>query len=284
MSDPVPEGPGTEHPAIAAMQVRAKVAHEEVIRARAALEAAEREQAFWDVLGGHLARGEMASVLVLLDRNREYTTALEAKRDPGSQELASLRHDAHEYAVSSANSLGRTFPEAAQRAGLTIDPSSRHPRYTFQGGFIRLELDERRLLAKLRTREGDEREYGLDLDLLVRALGEEVTRLFDRDFKPDTFLRSLHTAYSAVLRAEDLPEGTEVPIRKVTHRLGKNLNRFSGDEFNVDLARAIQSNHTSIDRMQLHLNHTRNTRQGMLLYGLEQGGYVGFVSFKREER
>ena len=266
------------------MQARAKVGHEEAIRARAALEAAEREQLFWDVLVGHLVRGEMASVLLLVSGNREYLTALEAKRDPAWQELASLRHDAHEYAVSSAKSLGRAFPEAAQRAGLTIDPSSRHPRYTFRGGFIRLELDERRLLAKLQTREGDEREYGLDVDLLVRTLREEVARLFDRDFKPDAFLRSLYTVYSAVLRAEDLPEGTEVPIRKVTHRLGKNLSRFSGDEFNVDMARAIQSNNTSIDGMRLHLNHTRNTRQGMLLHGLEQGGYVGFVSFKREEQ
>jgi len=289
MSEAASEGPASdqstvaEHPTLGAIRKRVKVADEGAHRARAALEAAERERAFWEVLIAHAARGEMGSVLLLIDRNREYLTALEARHDPAWQELASLRRDAYEHAVSTAKTLGRTFPEAARRGGLTIDPSSRHPRYTFRNGFIRLEFDEKRLVARLQTREGDAHEHGLDLELLIRTLLEEVARLFDRDFKPNAFLRSLYTAYSAVLRAEGLPEGTEIPIRRVTHRLGKNLNRFSGDEFNVDLARAIQSGHTMIDGRQLHLNHTRNTRQGMLLHGLEQGGYVGFVSFKREE-
>jgi hypothetical protein len=265
------------------MQQRARAAKDEAKKARDVLDAAERNKHFWDVLIGHVGRGELGSVHLHLEHNREYVRSLESQHDAAWPQIASLRSDAHEHAVSTARTLGRSFPEAARRAGLAIDSSSRHPRYTLHGGFIRLELDERRLVARIQTREGDEREYGLDLDLLVHTLQAESARLFDRELKPDAFLRSLHTAYSAVLRAEDLAEGTEVPIRKVTHRLGKNLNRFSGDEFNVDLARLIQSGHTTVDDRQLHLNHTRNTRQGMLLHGLEQGGYVGFISFNREE-
>lgn len=266
-----------------AFEPRAAAARVEAKQARLALEAAERSKHFWDVLVGHLAKDELGSILVHFEHNRDYVRSLEAAHDPIWAQLDSLRGEAHASVAAAARSLGRTFPEAARQAGLVIDSSSRHPRYTFRNGFVRLELDEKRLVAKLQSREGEEREYGLDLDRIVGVLRDEISRLFERKFKPEAFLRSLHTAYSAALRAENLAEGTEVPIRKITHRLGKNLNRFSADEFNVDLAQAIQSGHTTVDGRQLHLNHTRNTRQGMLLHGLEQGGYVGFISFKGEE-
>src|SRR5205814_1154830 len=97
-------------------------------------------------------------------------------------------------------------------------------------------------------------------------------------------LRSLHTAYAAVLRAEERPDGDELPLRRVTNRLAKNLNRFAADEFNVDLSRLVQRGDLVIEGKRLHLNHTRDQRQGMLLHGLESGGYVGFISFKTEKQ
>lgn len=263
---------------------RATAVREETKRTRLALEAAERHQAFWDGLVGHLTKGELGSVLVHLRSHRDYVESMAADQDPIASDLEALRNYAHMSATSNAREFGRIFPEAARRAGLVIDSSSRHPKYTFRDRFIWLELDEKRLVVRLQSRDGDAREFGLDLDLIVGALRGEESRLFEREFNAEAFLRSVYRAYSAVLRAEKLAEGTDVPIRRVTHRLGKNLNRFSTDEFNVDLAKAIQSGHTSVDGLQLHLNHTRNTRQGFLLHGLEQGGYVGFISFKREEQ
>ncbi len=265
------------------IQKRARMARQETKNARDALEQAERISGFWNVLLGHLSQEEFGSVLLHLDRNAEYVRSLRDAGDPIASVLDSYRNDAQARAQTLVRALGRSFPEAVRQAGLGIDPSSRHPKYAFRDGFIRLEFDEKRLIAKVSNREGEERQYGLDLDLLVRVLQREHSRLFDRDFKSEPFLRSLYTAYSAVLRAEGLADGTEVPIRRVMHRLAKNLNRFSADEFNVDLASIIQSGHTTVDGHKLHLNHTRNTRQGLLLYGLEQGGYVGFISFKREE-
>jgi hypothetical protein len=64
--------------------------------------------------------------------------------------------------------------------------------------------------------------------------------------------------------------------------MDKNLNHFSADEFNVDLARLVGEGRVDIEGRRLHLNHTRNARQGMLLRGMEEGGYVGFISFKRD--
>src|SRR5262249_36997964 len=133
----------------AAFEQRAAAAREETKRARLALEAAERSRAFWDVLVEHLAKNEFGSILVHLDRHRDYVRSLETGHDPVFAHLESLRTDAYASVSSTASKLGRTFPEAARNAGLVIDSSSRHPRYTFRNGFVRLEFDEKRLTAKL---------------------------------------------------------------------------------------------------------------------------------------
>lgn len=288
MDKAFPEDPGTPVPESLApveptFERQAALARSETQRAHAALEAAERAETFWTGLVGHLARNEPGSVLLHLNSNREYVQCLETDNGQIWEQLDQLRNSAAASARETASKFGRLFPTTARNAGLRIDPSSRHPKYTFYNGFVRLELDEKKLVAKLQSREGEEVEYGLDLELIIAALKSEISRIFERDLNPEPFLRSLHTAYTAVLRSDKLSDGTEVPIRRVSNRLGKNLSRFSTDEFNVDLARVVQSGHTSVEGRQLHLNHTRNTRQGMLLHGLEQGGYVGFISFKTEE-
>lgn len=266
-----------------AFERQAALARAETERARAALEAANRAESFWTELVGHVVRNELGSVLLHLNRSGEFLQSLRTGDDQTLEQLDQLRNSAAASARGTASRFGRLFPASARNAGLRIDPSSRHPKYTFYNGFVRLELDEKKLVAKLQSREGEQVEYGLDLDLIIAALKAEISRIFERDLNPESFLRSLHKAYTAVLRSDKLSDGTEVPIRRVSNRLGKNLSRFSTDEFNVDLARVVQSGHTSVEGRQLHLNHTRNTRQGMLLHGLEQGGYVGFISFKTEE-
>ena len=171
-----------------------------------------------------------------------------------------------------------------REAGLQIDSTSRHPTYTFNQGFLRAELDDRKFTARVVPRDGNELVVGLDLGLVVETLRSEQTRLFGRELDAHAFLRSLYTAYAAVLRAEGRSEGDEVPLRRVTNRLAKNLNRFAADEFNIDLSRLVQRGDLLVEGKRLHLNHTRDRRQGMLLHGLESGGYVGFVSFKTERK
>ena len=266
-----------------AFERKAAVARAETERARAALEDANLAESFWTELVGHVVRNEQGSVLLHLNRSGDFLQSLKADDDQTLEQLDQLRNSAAASARETATKFGRIFPNAARSAGLQIDPSARHPKYTFYNGFIRVELDEKKLVAKIQSREGEEVEYGLDLELIIKALKAEISRIFGRELNPDSFLRSLHRAYTAVLRSDKLSEGTEVPIRRVSNRLGKNLSKFSTDEFNVDLARVVQSGTTSVEGRQLHLNHTRNTRQGMLLHGLEQGGYVGFISFKAEE-
>lgn len=288
MDEDLQEGPGT--PALEtlesvrpAFERQAALARAETARARVTLEAANLAEVFWTQLVGHLGRNEQGSVLLHLNRSTEFLKSLKSVDGEILEQLDQLRNSATASARETATKFGRLFPNAARDTGMRIDPSSRHPKYTFYNGFIRVELDEKKLVARVQSREGEELEYGLDLEVIIAALKAETSRIFERELNPEPFLRSLHRAYTAVLRSDKLSDGTEVPIRRVSNRLGKNLSKFATDEFNVDLARLVQSGHTSVEGRQLHLNHTRNTRQGMLLHGLEQGGYVGFISFKTEE-
>src|SRR5262249_9797172 len=109
-----------------------------------------------------------------------------------------------------------------------------------------------------------------------------MSRLFDRSLDSKRFLAGLRRAYRAVLKEEKRKMGDEVPLRRVSNRLGKNWKSLSMDEFNVDLARIVKSGELAIEGERMHLNHTRDTRMGILLHGLEAGGYVGFISFKKE--
>ena len=185
---------------------------------------------------------------------------------------------------STLKQFDRLFPDAAQLAHIDIDSTSRHPRYTVKQGFIQVEVDERSYSATITPRDGKSIELGLDVYAIVERLESEIDRLFGRKADHSRFLRTLFNAYSAVIRSDaDRQDGDEVSLRRVMNRLDKNLKKsLSPDEFNVDLSEIIRSGHLEIAGHRIQLNHTRIPRQGMLLHGLEEGGYQGFISFKKE--
>jgi hypothetical protein len=144
-----------------------------------------------------------------------------------------------------------------------------------------VEVDEAKLSARVTPRDGTPTTIPCDIPAIAEHLAREDRRLFERDFDSDKVLKSLLTAYQAALREDSRDVGEDVPLRRVIHRMGKNLARFALDEFNVDLAQAVKQNKTVVEGHRLHLGHTRNTRQGMLLYELEGSGYVGFLAFRK---
>jgi hypothetical protein len=251
---------------------------------RAQLAEAERIRHFWEDLSTHLSGQNPANVLLVQRRQADYIQKLRSSQDPIVALLEEIRLESGVLAADGVKNFGRAFPEAIRQAGIEPDKLSRHPRYTFRQGFIRLEIDDREFTAKLVSRDGEEFILGMDIHPLVERLVAEEARIFRRQFQPDQLLRSIYTAYLASLKAERRSEGEEIPLRRLTSRLAKNLNRFAADEFNVDLAQLVKSGKLVIDGRRMHLNHTRQVRQGMLLHGLEEGGYVGFVSFKKEEQ
>jgi hypothetical protein len=170
-----------------------------------------------------------------------------------------------------------------QAAGVLLDSTSRHPRYTVHEGFLHVEVDDQRLTATVRPRDGAEIVLGLDAAALVDVIRSEAQRLFARPLDHDDFLYRLWVAYQALLLEEERVVGDALPLRRLLARLGREGQPVSADEFNVDLARLVQSEHTVVEGHRLQLHPTRRTRQGMLLHGLEAGGYAGFISFGQEE-
>jgi hypothetical protein len=265
-------------------EAEASRARYQVDLARQQLDRAQQTQRFWEGLSSYIQNEYPAQALLLLRQEADLIRRLPPSDAQVVERLRLLYGELEQKARIVATGFGRSFPTAAREAGIQIDGTSRHPRYTFNQGFLRLDLDERDFTAKLTPRDGESIHIGLDMSLIVDKIRSEQRRLFERELEPEIFLRSLYTAYSAVLRSEQRQETDEVPLRRVTNRLAKNLNRFAADEFNIDLSRLVQQGSLVVDGRRLQLNHTRNQRQGMLLHGLESGGYVGFISFKSEKQ
>lgn len=198
-------------------------------------------------------------------------------------DLYSLYSDAVDKASNVVRDFPMLFPQACKTAGIAIDPESRHPQYTVRRGFIRVSIDADKLEAEISTRDGRHVTIPSDINPLVAYLRDQIKRLFEIQRDQDRLLRGLKTSYMAILKDDNKPVGHDLPIRRVANRLSKNWGHFRYDEFNVDLGNLIRSGQTTADSMRLHLFHTRDTKRGMLLYGLESGGYVDLISFRSDE-
>lgn len=257
----------------------------EEVRARQTAERAQRATSVWSQLLDYQAKGWPAHIASLFIREAAYFHSLENSGDERWTMLGQLRKDAHDGAKAALRRFPADIERACDEAHLKLDSSSRHPRYTIRN-FIRIEVDDDRVQAKITPRDGDRVDIPVDVPAVVQHLVKESTRLFEREFDSTRFLRSLLTAYQAALREESRENeprkfGEEIPLRRVIHRMSKNLSHFKLDEFNIDLATAIRQDQLTVDDHRLHVGQTRNTRQGMLLHGMEESGYVGFISFRK---
>ena len=162
-----------------------------------------------------------------------------------------------------------SFPSDLERAcadaKVPIDRTSREPHYTFQNGFLELEIDTGKHLAHVKDREAKLVTLPADVGAVVEAVAAEHQRLFERPFDGERFLRKLRSHYLAVLKKEGLKDGEVLPIRRITHRLGKNEKGFHTDEFLIDLSRLAEEGPLESDDVKLDLQQTKDTNQGMLL-------------------
>jgi hypothetical protein len=191
---------------------------------------------------------------------------------------------AYRAAKDDSDKVFRRYPAALEQAstasGLAPDANSRHPKYTFESGFFRLEIDEKKRLARLSDYEGRLAELPADVEAVVEALKREHKRVFGRKYNGAKFLQSLRNQYKAVIKKEKMADGSPVPIRHITRRLGKNVKGFRTDEFLLDLSRLTEKGPYEVDGRRLDLQQTKDTNQGMLLHGASSRGYIGFVVFK----
>lgn len=240
---------------------------------------AQAERAWAEFLA-FLEKGWTLHLLALLEKEAPRLKKMRAENHPAIPAI----EDAYRRAKEERDRIFRRFPslleEAFANSGLSIDPTSRHPKYTLESGFFRLEIDEKKQTARLSDHEGRLAEIPADVQAVVETVRREHQRLFDRKYNAKKFLQTVRSQYKAIIRKEKQPDGSSVPIRHITRRLGKNVKGFRTDEFLVDLSRLAQDGSLEIDGRRLDLQQTKDTNQGMLLHGAAGRGYVGFIVFK----
>ncbi len=258
----------TDHPELT-QALAAKT--DEIALLKHRLQSAERLRGLLDgVVGALLDRP--AFCLSLLEKEKSVTdTADEALKSS----LRDVWRECAERTQAASRELVRTFPDQLEELGLTVDDSSRHPRYSVGQRLVDVELDTRGYLAVIRPRHGQVVREPLDPAYVAARVRDECQRLLDRPFDERAFLKKLRAAYAVLSKPKKGVPITAVLVRDLATQIAKP-GKPKLDEFAVDLGRLL----TSGSGQALLASHTRDTDKGLLLYGLEQGGYVGSIEIR----
>lgn len=243
-------------------------------------EEARHTERFWNGINELASKGWSFHIMALINREQARLKHMRAEEHPAIPAIEQL----YRLAKEDKKNVLRRYPDliekACQTAGLHIDRNSRHPKYILANGFFRLEINESKGSARLSDNEGKLGELPADLDAVIDLLKKEYDRIFKRKFTGGRFLKRVRKYYKDILKKEELSDGSSVPIRYITRRMAKNLKKFRTDEFVVDLSKLAEKGPFEIDGRKLDLQQTKDTKQGMLLYGAAARGYIGFIVFK----
>ena len=236
---------------------------------------------FWQTLNKYIANGWVCHIQDYLEQQKERLRQWRTTGHAGIAAIENLYREAKAAAEKAMLSFPSDLEHACVESRLPIDRTSRDPHYTFQNGFLELDIDTGKRLAHVKDREAKLAAIPADIGAVVEVVAAEHRRLFQRPFDGEKFLRKLRSNYLAVAKKEGLKDGEALPIRRITHRLGKNEKGFRTDEFLVDLSRLAEEGPLQVDDVKLDLQQTKDTNQGMLLYGVASRGYIGFIVFRK---
>jgi hypothetical protein len=244
------------------------------------LEEATRVENLWNEYLNFISKGWVMHLLALVEKEAPTFKKMRADSHPVIPTL----EEAYRIAKDESERIIRRYPafleEACRKANLSLDSDSPHPHYTLMSKFFHLEIDDRKKTARLSDHEGRLAELPADVDPVVETVLREHKRIFDRPFDGKKFLKRLRLQYKAIVKKQNQQDGASIPIRHITHRLGKNVKGFRTDEFLVDLSHLAERGPIEIDGRRLDLQQTKDINQGMLLHGTAARGYIGFVVFK----
>jgi hypothetical protein len=242
-------------------------------------EARKRHQFFSDLIT-YVKKDWPQHVLTLLNRESQTIKAIDANNQALNETMSSIRNAAKEK----VDVLQKRFPafldEACKAANLPLDRESRDPQYTFEKGFFTLLIDYQKRRARLSDYEGRLHEFPYDIGAVIEYVQIEHRRVFGKPFDGTKFLKKLRKQYLSIIKKEGLADGFELPIRRITTRLGKNEKGFRTDEFIVQLSRIITEGAVEIDNRRVDLQQTKDNQQGIYLHGLSGRGYIGYITFK----
>jgi hypothetical protein len=238
-----------------------------VERLRVEADAAERWRRVLESVVADLPTAP-AAVCETLTKQADVLREQESKDPQAVDELRQLYRGASERARGAAQRSVSSFATAAEAEGLEFDTSSRHPRYSLYDHAIDVELDERGLRATINVRHGDRIRMPLDIAPLVERLKAERDRLFERPWDPHAFVTSLAKAYKPLSKKQE-----KVPLRELAADMVKP-KKPRLDEFAVDLGRFLRDPLAETGKHRVSVDQTRDTKNGLLLHGVQQSGYV----------
>lgn len=261
------------------LAAKAHVRHAEAVRGA---EVAQHVDEFLRSLATYAAKAWSLHIVSLVDGSAEAERAARTIDPDAARVIAGVLAAAREASKQLLRSYPGDLEIACREAALPLNlRESRHPRYYFEGRYFVLEIDDRKGVARLGDYEGLLTEFPADIGAVVENVRSERDRVFGRKFSWRSVLALVRREYETELKRQRLEPGAAVPIRRLSHRLGKTRRGFRTDEFFYDLARLIKEGATRSGGFVLDLQQTKDTRNGVLLPGLEERGYVGFIIFKR---
>lgn len=217
------------------------------------------------------------SALFAIERAKEATSYVEARHPDVHRRLMGLRDALIPQVDRVIAELPRSLPAALEEHGVPLDGSSRSPKFTVARSYVIAVVDPGGRRASVQTRTGKKERVPVDPDVLANHIKDLWARCFERETNLPDVARMLREAWAALAR----PEQPRVAMRPLLKELAARNKQFSIDEFAVDLARLVGSKAETVpEAAGLHLDHTKSDAEGLLLPGLEQQGYFGYVSFE----
>jgi hypothetical protein len=171
--------------------------------------------------------------------------------------------------------------KALEKDGIKLDVYSNYPKLSVAKGFIKIEIDEKKRIVKIRDYERILCQVLPDIETVAKAVIKEYERLFNREFKGDEFLSRLWNKYKEIIQADNLEMGSSIPIRKVINELKQNNKKFRLDEFMIDLARLLERGPSKIEGHEIDFQNTRDIRKGLIIPSDLTRGYIGYIIFRR---
>jgi hypothetical protein len=251
----------------------AKQTDNQVTDLQAKLKDQQQIQRFLVSLAERLRDERHSEALKVLATSKKQLELLGKKYPESATQIEALAAELRALAEATVDDLPRTFPAEIQTAGLTLDPSSRHPKYTLLDEFIEVRFNKAKLESTVLPRDGRKIVLGIEPKTVVARLASEVDRLTGRPFEPRTFLSMLSNAYRAVSAEVGAGSGENIPLKQLVAELAKDKD-FRADEFNVDLSRFVRDKESS---GKVSLDNARDAKNGVLLWELDERGYYGYI-------
>lgn len=241
-------------------------------KARETQKRAKQMHELSDRLVAFVEENEISEADRFLSANAKTIAALGSAQPEFATAIAAIRDSLQAPIRERLAELERVFGPAARAAGLEPDSGSRHPKYTFFRSFLVVQFDKEKCETRISPRDGRRLTVGVDLPVVIRKLVEEQERLFGRPFDEAAFAQKLRDTCARLLKGGGVEP---LPLKDVAAAYCAD-HHSSPDEFNIDLAKLLRSGggHSAGFR----LDHTREAKQGLLLWGLDDRGYYGYIT------